>query len=198
MSKSHVQKQAHKWEKLPENLRPADCFIAFAKSNPEFANEAFYPMFPFQQGQVDARDLMVNTKQPNVSSRIPLPERELKLIYEVVGSYKLSHIKAFLTQQCNAHDPTNLRWDNVIAHLEVYLNKQGSRGAVGKTSQPKKRGARKKYTVSQLKEVLASCDKYYKKLKDKKGAWNKAAKDHKIESGKAAEMACRRYLKQNK
>ena len=63
---------------------------------------------------------------------------------------------------------------------------------------PKKRGRPKKHTVSQLKEVRASYDKYYKEIKDKKGAWNKAAKEHKIESGKAAEMACRRYLKQNK
>ena len=63
---------------------------------------------------------------------------------------------------------------------------------------PKKRGRPKKHTVSQLKEVRASYDKYYKEIKDKKGTWNKAAKEHKIESGKAAEMACRRYLKQNK
>ena len=195
MSKSHLQTQAHEWEKLSENLRPADCFIAFAKSNPEYANDAFYPMFPFQQGQVDARDLMQNSKQPNVSFRIPLPERELKLIYEVIHSYKLSQIKAFLTQQCNVHDPTDLRWKDIIAHLEVYLNKQGSGEAVEKTSQPKKQGRKRKYTISKLEKVRASYDKYYKEVKDKKRAWYKAAREHKIKSAKAAEMACRRYLK---
>lgn len=58
-----------------------------------------------------------------------------------------------------------------------------------------RRGQKKKYTPEQLKQVRASYDKYYQETNDAKAAWNQAAKEHRIKSGKAAEMACRRYLK---
>jgi len=61
-----------------------------------------------------------------------------------------------------------------------------------------KRGRKPKYTVEKLKEVQASYKRHYEKTNDVKAAWNKAAKKHGIKSGKAAEMACRRRLNQNK
>ncbi len=85
--------------------------------------------------------------------------------------------------------------DTVFRHVKTDLDKLPAE--TGQET-PKKHGRPRKYTISKLKMVRASCDKYYEKLKDKKGAWNKAAKEHNIKSGKAAEMACRRYLKQNK
>jgi len=65
-----------------------------------------------------------------------------------------------------------------------------------------KRGRIPKYTVEKLKEVQASFNKHHNKGLDIKAAWNKAAEENGISSGKnpgkAAQMACRRYLKQNK
>jgi hypothetical protein len=58
---------------------------------------------------------------------------------------------------------------------------------------------RRKYTVEQLRRVQATFDHRHDGGMDVKRSWNEAADAFGIKSGKAAEMACRRYLKkQNK
>jgi hypothetical protein len=65
-----------------------------------------------------------------------------------------------------------------------------------KNVRSKKRG---KYTVELLRRVQATFDQRHDGGMDVKGAWNEAAEAFAIKSGKAAEMACHRYLKkQNK
>lgn len=88
----------------------------------------------------------------------------------------------------------NLSSDEFLEDLE---NVKSYVSAKTEQGEKKKRGRTKKYTVEQMERVRASFVKY-SETHDTKGAWNLAAEKHNIESGKAAEMACRRYLNQNK
>ena len=58
----------------------------------------------------------------------------------------------------------------------------------------KKRGRPKEHTIDKAKEVYKSYLEYEKEGLGKKYAWDKAAKKHKMESGDAAKMMCRREL----
>jgi hypothetical protein len=63
----------------------------------------------------------------------------------------------------------------------------------------KRRGRPPKYTKKFLQEVKAFFEQSYKETGHKQQSWQLAADEHNLTSGKAAEMACRRYLKkQNK
>ena len=69
---------------------------------------------------------------------------------------------------------------------------------VGQPAQ--KRGRGRKYTDEQVVQLQAVHDTEYRKSGDGKASWNKAAKKVGIAGknpGKAAEMQCRRYLRQN-
>lgn len=62
-----------------------------------------------------------------------------------------------------------------------------------------KRGRHKKYTPEMVKQMNDMYEQHYEKNNDSKGSWGEVAKFFGIKSGKAVEMACRRYLhKQNK
>jgi hypothetical protein len=61
------------------------------------------------------------------------------------------------------------------------------------------RGRHRRYTPTMAKQMHDMYEQCYEKSNDAKGSWNEVAKFFSIKSGKAAEMACRRYLhKQNK
>lgn len=117
---------------LPPHLRPADCFIELCRKYPEM----FYPMFPFRQGQDTALSLKASTEQPLVSARIPLTNKQLKLIHKTVGSYDLNRIKAFLHRSYSGLDVTPLTWDEILAYLEELNQRRGKMAA--ETEGPKR------------------------------------------------------------
>ena len=68
-----------------------------------------------------------------------------------------------------------------------------------KVRSSRKKGRPTKYTNDQIKMMLSEYEHYHQENNDSKYAWNKVAEIHSIVSGKAAEMACKRWLKkQNK
>ena len=63
----------------------------------------------------------------------------------------------------------------------------------------KKLGCPKKYTERFLQKVKTSFERNYQETGHKQQSWQLAAEEHGLKSGKAAEIACHRYLKkQNK
>lgn len=93
----------------------------------------------------------------------------------------------------NAGDAGAAKSDN-----NAVTREQKNTGAdIGRKGRKNKK--RSKYTIELLKRVRAAFDRRHDNGMDVKGAWNEAAEDFGIKSGKATEMACRRYLKkQNK
>lgn len=66
------------------------------------------------------------------------------------------------------------------------------------TGKPQKSGPKAKYTSEKIQNMRTSYEKHFQEKNDVKYAWNCVAEEHNIKSGKAAEMAVRRYQKKNK
>ena len=97
--------------------------------------------------------------------------------------------------------------DQVRANIKCALEHVQADLAAAETEQKQnlgkksrvKRGRHKKYTSAMAKQMHDMYEQRYEKNNDSKGSWGEVAKFFGIKSGKAAEMACRRYLhKQNK
>jgi len=162
---------------------------------------------PFKFGFGSATDEVISEDPEKVAFSQQLTKEELDIIRCAVGSYECRDIKSFLIQNCNVRDPTPLSWEDIIAHCKQYLRRQrdrvkadlaGKKPVHRKHKTKKKRGRPPKYTPKKIQAIKEKHDHYAKSMDDK-AAWHKAAEDEGIKSGKAAEMACRRYLhKQNK
>ena len=69
----------------------------------------------------------------------------------------------------------------------------------GEKAKSKGRGRPQMYNEKFLQRVYATFEQKYQKRGHKQQAWQETAEEHNLKSGKAAEIACRRYLKkQNK
>jgi hypothetical protein len=69
----------------------------------------------------------------------------------------------------------------------------------GKKTKSKGRGRPRIYNEKFLQRVIATFEQKYQGTRHKQQAWQETAEEHNLKSGKAAEIACRRYLKkQNK
>jgi hypothetical protein len=90
--------------------------------------------------------------------------------------------------------------DRYIILLEADKRKRQKEKAGKGGGTPEGRGRKPKHSKKQLKKVFESFQEYFKDTPHKTRAWQLAAEKHKMASGKAAYMACRRYgvLKQNK
>ncbi|MBN2457319.1 MAG: hypothetical protein JXB29_12420 [Sedimentisphaerales bacterium] len=128
----------------------SDGKLKFSSKTPEqVKKQAFFPMFPFKQGQETANSVMFSSEWPRVSRRIPLTKDQFEIIKRAVGSYRIARIKSFLTQMCSISDPTALSWDDIIAHLETYLDLQQKK-QLQKTASGSKGGGKRKKTPPQL------------------------------------------------
>lgn len=168
------------------------------------------PSFTWQNGEIERLGL--------ISEKIKLLMRLIEKLYsecaakyhylhyldEIVGD--IASYTGVLELSRNKHD-----WkivDNKIKEYKRRLNlhlfeikevrqelREAAKTESEKAREGNKQGRRRKYTAAKMKKVHDSFNKYYRESNDTKGAWNRAADEHGIKSGKAAEMACRRYLK---
>jgi len=92
---------------------------------------------------------------------------------------------------------------HVRAHIEKQCGETSNRAGKpartksGKESKAKKVGS-SKYTAEKVTNMQTSFDKHLAEGYGVKYAWDCVAEEHGIPSGKAAEMAVRRWLKENK
>ncbi len=95
----------------------------------QWPKDLFCPMYPFKQGQKDARKIMrrkltASSKCIPVSGRIPLNNEQLKMIKTIVGSYKLIDIGTYLLSHCGKAKLTQeelneMRWSEILAFLRM-------------------------------------------------------------------------------
>jgi len=79
---------------------------------------------PFKWGLGKATDRVTTENEEVFAFNQVLRQDQLELINRAVGSEELGKIKAFLIQKCGMRDPTNLTWNQILDHLEVYLHSQ--------------------------------------------------------------------------
>jgi hypothetical protein len=136
---------------------------------------------------------------------------ELRLIGQTVGSYDMDTIRDFLLRHCYVpqSELNDLSWEDILKRLKVlqFSLRRGkelqadpaSTKQNGKKTKSKGRGRPKKYNEKILRRVYATFEQKYQGTRHKQQAWQETAEEHNLKSGKAAEIACRRYLKkQNK
>ena len=104
-------------------------------------------------------------------------------------------IESFLRQYEKHLKPA---YKDIISDLEEILEEKGKQTPFPQAEREAKRGRKSKYSLEKVKQIQKSYQDYRKEKKSAKSAWHLAAKDHKIITGAAAKMACRRYLPQNK
>jgi len=129
-----------------------------------------FPLYPFRQGQKDARnDILVSRKELDELKRLvrkgikksltkeehkrfvqlynkmPSAERltndEIRLIWQLVGSYDMDYIGDFLIKYCNVPQPelNNISWPNILKRLKSlrHLLQQGKKLQAALTSEKK-------------------------------------------------------------
>ena len=97
----------------------------------DLGGQAVYPNQPFKYGY---KRLYPNPEDPiknPIGVRSPLTDEQLKMIDEFVGSDGLKQfntdmeylriLKSLLPQRCNVQNPDELDWNDILAHIEVFL-----------------------------------------------------------------------------
>jgi len=102
---------------------------------------AVYPNQPFKYGYkrfyLNKKHLIKNP----IGVRAPLTDEQLKIVAEFVSLARLEQcnsdtkylriLKSLLVQRCNVQNPDELDWDDILAHIEVFLCKTEQKTKLG-------------------------------------------------------------------
>ena len=155
MDKSKEQEKTVKFEMLEfvspvallksirqvKEIHDAEVGELVAKKLMDLGGYAVYPNQPFKYGYKKVYPNKKHLIKNPIGVRAPLTDEQLKMVAEFVGLAGLAQcnadtkylriLKSLLVQRCNVQNPYELDWDDILAHIEVFLCKTEQKTKLG-------------------------------------------------------------------